>query len=167
MLSETTLGFLSTLTYRADAKRLICWLPLSGIYWDDEMPAIRQLIRLPEDDRKQILRLFGIRQRLWKGEALADVEQQFWDETYLRVPHWAFFQRQQISADDNRVQEDAERSAEDAWKTLLADADEVSVSEEDGVQSISATFNLTKTGDLPKKQSWWGRVFRKGRVPEI
>ena len=56
MLSETTLGFLSTLIYRADAKRQVCWLPLGGIYWKDEMADIRHLMKIPEDDKNQIFR---------------------------------------------------------------------------------------------------------------
>ena len=82
-MSETTLGFLSTLTYRADAKRQVCWLPLGGIYWEDEMPDIRHLMNIPEDDRNQIFRLFAIRLRLWKGEPLPDGERRFWDATYF------------------------------------------------------------------------------------
>lgn len=166
-MSETTLGFLSTLTYRADAKRQICWLPLGGIYWDDEMPDIRHLMNIPEDDRNQIFRLFTIRLRLWKGETLPDAEQQFWDTTYSQVPSWAFFRRQQISDDDQHAQEEAERSAAEALEALLADADRVSIIEKDGVQEFSATFDLTKRPTpTEKKRSWWERVFTRRRVPE-
>ena len=73
MLTETTLGFLSTLTYREEAKRQVCWLPLSGIFWEDEMPDIHYLNKVPETDRNQIFLLFTIRVRLWKGEALLAV----------------------------------------------------------------------------------------------
>jgi len=38
MLSEITTAYLSTLTYRVDAAQKVCWLPLSGIYWEDELP---------------------------------------------------------------------------------------------------------------------------------
>src|SRR5579859_702093 len=144
MMSETTLGFLSTLTYRADAKRQICWLPLGGIYWDDEMPAIHHLMNIPKDDQYQIFRLFAIRMRLWKGEPLPAAEQQFWDASYSQVPKWAFFRRQQISDDDQHAQEQAEQAAAGALEALLADADRVSISEKDGVQEFSATFDLTK-----------------------
>ena len=166
MLSETTLGFLSTLTYRADAKRQVCWLPLGGIFWEDELPDIRHLTEIPEDDRNQIFRLFSIRLRLWKGESLPDAERQFWDMTYSQVPNWAFFRRQQISDDDQHAQEQAERGAEDALEALLADANQVSISEKDGVQSFSATFDLTKKQTpTQKKFSWWERIFTRRRVP--
>src|SRR5215469_15199084 len=159
MLTETTLGFLSTLTYREEAKRQVCWLPLSGIFWEDEMPDIHYLNKIPENDRNQIFLLFTIRVRLWKGEALSDTEQQLWDATYSEVPKWAFFQRNRISSDDQRAQEDAEQGGADALEALLADADEVTISESDGVQNISATFDLTK-GQIPrqKKQPWWERL---------
>ena len=167
MMSETTLGFLSTLTYRADAKRQVCWLPLGGIYWDDEMPDIRYLMNIPEDDRNQIFRLFAIRLRLWKSESLPDAEQQFWDTAHSQVPSWAFFRRQQISDDDQRAQEQAERGAADAVEALLFDADRLSISEKDGVQEFSATFDLTKRKTpKEKKRSWWERVFTRRRVPE-
>ena len=164
MLTETTLGFLSTLTYRADATRQVCWLPLSGIYWEDEMPDIHYLNKIPESDRNQIFCLFTTRVRLWKGEVLSDAEQQLWDATYSEVPQWAFFQRNHISADDQQAQEDAEQGGADALEALLADADEVTISENDGVQNISATFDLTK-GQIPpqKKQAWWERVFQRRR----
>ena len=164
MLTETTLGFLSTLTYRADAKRQVCWLPLNGIYWEDELPDIHYLNKIPDNDRNQIFRLFSIRVRLWKQEVLTDAEQQLWNATYSQVPQWAFFQRNQISADDQHAQEDAEQGGADALEALLADADEVTISESDGVQNISATFDLMK-GQIPsqKKQAWWERVFHRRR----
>ena len=151
MLTETTRGFLSTLTYRADATRQVCWLPLGGIYWEDEIPDIHYLNEIPEKDRKQIFRLFTIRVRLWKGEVLSDREQQLWDAAYSQVPQWAFFQNNRISADDQRAQEDAEQGGADALEALLADADEVTISEDDGVQTISATFDLTKPQIPPQK----------------
>jgi len=167
MMSETTLGFLSTLTYRADAKRQICWLPLVGIYWEDEMPDIRYLMNIPEDDRNQIFRLFSIRLRLWKGEPLPDAEQQFWDTAYSQVPSWAFFRRQQISDDEQHAQEQAERDSEVVLEALLSDADLVSISKKDGVEKISATFDLRKKPTpTEKKRSWWERVFTRRRAPE-
>ena len=140
---------------------------LGGIYWEDEMPDIRHLMKIPQDDRNQIFRLFSIRLRLWKGEPLLDAEQQFWATTYSQVPSWAFFQRQQISDDDQHAQEQAEQAAADALEVLLADADLVSIREKDGVQEFSATFDLTKRATpAEKKRSWWERVFSRRRVTE-
>ena len=64
MISETTLAYLSTLTYQAEAKQMVSWLPLAGIYWDDEMPDLHLMRTIPENDRHQIYRLFGIRVRI-------------------------------------------------------------------------------------------------------
>jgi hypothetical protein len=167
MMSETTRGFLSTLTYRVDAKRRICWMPLVGLYWEDEMPDIRLLMNIPKDDRNQIFRLYSIRLRLWKNEPLPDAEQQFWNTTYSQVPSWAFFRRQQISEDEQHAQEQAEQESDFMLKDLLADADLVSISKKDGVQKFSATFNLTKNRTpTEKKHSWWKRVFTRRRIPE-
>src|SRR5215471_13621503 len=86
MLSETTIAQLSALRYRAGAKRQVCWIPLGGIYWDDEMPDIRQFMGIAEDDRDQVFRLFFIRTRIWKGLELSEDEQVFWDEAHARMP---------------------------------------------------------------------------------
>jgi hypothetical protein len=144
MLSEITLAYLSTLTYRGDAARKVCWLPLSGIYWEDELPDIHDLRRIPEGDRHQILRLFGIRLRIWKGQALSDESQLFWDEIHWQVPEWAFFQRLMVSAADLDSQAEAEQASTEVLEALLADADEITIRERDGVQSFSATFDLRK-----------------------
>ena len=128
------------------------------------MPDIHYLNKIPESDRNQIFRLFTIRVRLWKRQILSDTEKQLWDETYSEVPQWAFFQRNHISADDQHALEDAEQGGADALEALLADADEVTISENDGVQNISATFDLRK-GQIPpqKKEAWWERVFHRRR----
>jgi len=131
------------------------------------MPDIRHLMNIPEDDRNQIFRLFAIRLRLWKGEPLPDVEQQFWDTIYSQVPRWAFFRRQQISDDDLHAQEQAEQDTAEALEVLLADADQVSIREKDGVREFSATFDLTKgQPSTERKRSWWERVFSRKRIPE-
>lgn len=167
MMSETTLGFLSTLRYRADAKRQICWLPLAGIFWEDEMPDIRYLMKMPEDDREQIFQLFTIRMRLWKGESLADTERQLWDTMYSQVPNWAFFRRKQVSEDDQYAQGQAERAAADALEAMICEADEVNITERNGIQEFSATFDLTKTQTCTqKKRWWWQRLFARRQVSE-
>jgi hypothetical protein len=79
---------------------------LGGIYWEDELPDIHYLSKIPEDDRDQILRVFGIRILLWKDEPLAIAERQFWDAMQSQIPDWAVFHRQQISAEELHVQED-------------------------------------------------------------
>jgi hypothetical protein len=164
VLSEITSAYLSTLTYRSDAKRLVCWLPISGIYWEDEMPDTRLLRKIPEDDFNQIMRLFGIRSILWKNESLTEDDERFWDTTRSQVPSWAFFRRRTISVDDQNAQDQAERAAAEVVEALTADADELSIVEKDGVRTVSATFKLTKeVSTVEKKQSWWERLFSRRR----
>jgi len=162
MLSEITVAHLSTLTYRADAVMKVCWLPLSGIYWEDELPDMGDLRSMPEEDVHQILRLFGTRVRIWRGEALSDESQMFWDEMRAQVRAWAFFQRLTLSADHQRAQTEAEQASTVVHEALLADVDEVTIRERDGVQSVSATFDLTKDQGAPRKaRPWWQRIFRR------
>ncbi len=167
MLSETTLAHLSDLTYRSDAERRVCLLPLGGIYWEDEMPALRQIMKIPEEDRNQMFRLFGIRVKLWKGEALPADDQLFWDTARLQTPSWALFQRQTISADDRHAQDEAERATTKGLGELFARADKVSISEKDGLQRFTATLDLKKQQRAVKRKgSWWERIFHRRRLPE-
>jgi hypothetical protein len=144
MMTETTLAQLRTLTYRADAQRRVCWLPLGGIFWDDELPRAQGMIKFPEEDRTEIVRLFGIRVRLRKGEPVSDEERLLWDLTRSQLPEWPLFQRLTISPDDLQAQEEAEQATTEVVEQLFADADEVAITEKDGIQRISATFDLTK-----------------------
>ena len=162
MFRETTAAQLSAFPFRADAKRCFCLLPLGGIYWEDEIPEWLQLLKFPEEDRNQIYRLFGIRYRIWKAEVLPDHDQRFWDAACAQVPDWAFFQRVRVTVDDQLAQDQAERTSEEGFKALFAEADQLTVSEEyPGVQAFSATFDLTKRGTAEAKP-WWARMFRKG-----
>src|SRR5689334_9451460 len=112
MLSETICRKLAEFTYRPDAKRQVCILPLTGIYWDDELPDIRELMKIPEDDRDEMFRLFGLRRKLWRGMTLQPDEQQLWDTARSEMPRWAFFSRLAISADDQRAQFQVEQETE-------------------------------------------------------
>ena len=168
MLSESLVAFLSELIYRPNAKRQVRLLPLGGIYWEDEMPDLREIMKIPEADRHQMFRLFGIRARLWKGEALPADEQLFWDTAHSQMPSWALFRRQTISDDDRQAQDEAERATTDGLGELFARADKVSISEKDGLQRFSATLNLSKEQRaVTRKASWWDRIFHRKRLPEI
>jgi hypothetical protein len=163
MLSEITAAYLSTLTYRSDAERRVSWLPVSGIYWEDEMPDMGHLRKIPEDDFNQIMRLFGIRSILWKHESLNEDNERFWDTARSQVPSWAFFRRTTISVDDQNAQDQAERAAAEVVEVLTADADELNIIEKDSVRTVSATFKLTKEAATVEKQSWWVRLFSRRR----
>jgi hypothetical protein len=125
MLSDPTLACLSKLTYQAEAKSMVSWLPLAGIYWEDEMPEHSYLRTISEDDRHQIYRLFGIRTRIWKRRALSDDQQQLWNETRLRIPGWAVFHRLSISADLQQTQDAAQQDSDKILEVLNEGADEI------------------------------------------
>src|SRR5215475_7474454 len=163
MLSEKTLAHLSTLTYRADAKRQVCILPLGSIYWENELPQVQKFAAFPEPDRNEVLRAFAIRMRLWDRQSLSDHDRQFWDSVRSAVPNWAIFHRLDLSDDDRRAREETEQACAKELEEFLAEADEVTVGEEKhGMQSFSATFRLNKdqSGKLDKP-SWWQRLSSK------
>lgn len=163
MLTHKTLAILSTLTYRPDAQRGVSILPLGSIYWDDELPKMHNFVGFPEADRVQVLRVFAIRLKLWDHEALSDDDRELWDSVRSAAPEWAIFRRLDLSPDDRRAREEAERACASEFEEFLAGADEISISEEKhGIQSFSATFHLNKDQpDNARSTSWWDRTFQK------
>jgi len=87
----------------------------------------------------------------------------FWEELRAQVPEWAFFQRQTVTAEDLQAQNDAEKETADGLKALFDDADEVTITEEDGVQSFSATFDLKKDERAKTKASLLKRILDRWR----
>lgn len=63
MLSETAAAHLRALTFRHNAERTACLLPYTGIYWEDELPELRQMMTLSEQEQIQVFRLLGMRVR--------------------------------------------------------------------------------------------------------
>jgi hypothetical protein len=143
MLSQTAIDFLSPLTYQENAKRRCCFIPLGGIYWEDEIPDLKVLCNLPEYDRSLVYRLFSIRFRIWKGEKPSKVDQNFWDEARLQVPKYALFRRLKLSLEDQQAQEAVERDILEVLDALFADADEVKITRnKHGTGRFSATFQI-------------------------
>jgi hypothetical protein len=163
MLSEQTLTHLSSLTYRPDAKRQVCILPLGSIYWDDELPHMGKFAAFPELDRNEILRVFALRLKFWDRQVLSDEDRQFWESIRSLAPNWAIFRRLELSDTDRLEREEIERACAKEFEEFLASADEVSVGEPmNGMQSFSATFKLNKDEDgPPENESWWKRVSAK------
>ncbi len=143
MLSPAAVAYFSQLKYRADAARRISWLPLCGIYWEDELSNLQDLMHMPESDQRLMLRLFCIRIRIWKGEALSDEDRPFWGDIHSQLPDWAFFQRLTISADDQNAQAAAEQAGESVFKSMAeVFPDQCTITEKDGVQQFSATWKV-------------------------
>jgi hypothetical protein len=165
MLSQTTLQYLSTLTYRSDAKRWANLLPLGTICWDDEMPEMRRRVRFPEDDQGTIDRLFAIRLKMWRGEETSEEDELLWEHVRSQVPDWAIFHRLKLSADDQLERIDVEQACAAEFESFLAEADQVTIGEDEhGFQTVSLTFDLTKEQPSKVKESWWTRVSRKWKL---
>lgn len=156
-LSDDTLAYVRTLTFRADAQRKVSILPFSSVYWEDEMPGLARLVQLPERDRKQIMQVFAIRQKIWNGLILSEDDQHVWDDTRQQLPDWALFRRLVLSAEDDRERREIEESCAKGLEEFFGRADRVVITDEGhGLQSFSATFLL--------KQPWWRRLLRALRL---
>jgi len=144
MLSKTAVTLMSALTYRPDAERRVCWIPLSGIFWEDELLLNREFANLSEEDQHQILRLFGIRINSLAGTELGTFPQ-----------NRAFSRR-------SSCQDETSRCSGKIAEWLLEGADEYEISVKDGIETFSATFDLTKGRPVvPKKRSRGERIFRR------
>jgi hypothetical protein len=163
MLTDRAIAYLQPLTFSTTAARLNCFIPLGGIYWNDEIPDFDALLEIPEQDRLGIYKLFSIRFRIWKGEELDAAEKMFWEEARGQVPDYALFHRLKLSDEERTAQEQLETEMGEVFEAMFDCADEVSVSMEDGSPSFSATFDLTKKDGLSvvAKKPWWKRIFRR------
>jgi hypothetical protein len=144
MLSKVAAEYLSSLGYRADAERKVCFLPFAGIYWEDEIPDLKILMKLPETDRHLVFRLFSIRQRIWDRQDLDSDDQQFWDEVRVQVPDFALFQRLDISAADRDAQNRVMEETDKAMAAWISDADQADITPGKHSTTFSLTYDLTK-----------------------
>ncbi len=145
MLSKAVVKYLSSLKYRADAERRFCFIPISGIYWEDEIPDLKALMKLPQTDRDLVFRLFGIRQRIWDGRNLDSDDKQFWDGVRGHVPDFALFQRLDISAEDCDIQNRIVEETDKVMAAWISDADQAEIKQGKHLTTFSLTYDLTKT----------------------
>ena len=144
MLAPATVEYLTSLEYREDAERRVCWLPLGGIYWEDEIPDFKELLRLDEADRILVYRLFSIRFRVWEQQELSTEQQDFWESARSQVPNCPIFRRLDLSQEDRQAQLQVQQEAIEGFRDLMSNADAFEINEiADGVQSFSATIRLT------------------------
>jgi len=135
-------------------------MPLSGIYWDDEIPDLRALLSLGEDDKMQYLCLFAIRIRLWRSEALSDEDQNLWDTVRTQVPTCPVFMRLNISDDDRKTQCEAEEETGEMLDGLFSGAKEITwTNVGSGAKEFTAKFDFTEERQPARKNSFWRRVF--------
>jgi hypothetical protein len=162
MLTDITLVYLSTLTYRVDAKQGVCVLPFASIHWDDEMANLSQI---PEEDHDQVFLLFAIRSKLWDGELLSPDEKQLWEQVRSRAPEWALFQRLRLSPDERKAREEIERDCAQALDELFSTADYITISrDQHGYEKRSATFRLNKEQKPAKRKSLLSGITGRVRV---
>lgn len=161
MLTQRAIAFLRPLVFSVEAKRRSSMLPLAGIYWEDEIPDFRALVRLPKEDRHGIYNLFRIRFKIWRGTELSPKDKAFWETARAQVPDWALFHRLELSDEDRAAQETTKNEAEEFFTALVDEADEVTITEKDGIQSVTADFDLKKLDAVQKPiRPWWKRIFR-------
>ena len=107
MLSAEAVALLAALPYRPDAEWEVNILPFGSIYWKDEMPPLGDLLD-KQQDMLIINGMFGIRLKLWDGEALNNKDQQLWDAVKCQVPQWALFQRLNLKDEQKHARKEAE-----------------------------------------------------------
>ena len=121
-MSETGLNYLASLVYRPDAEVVVGMIPLTGIYWTDEIPDDGQLLALPEDDKWQVLRLFCIRKLIWRKKELSREAQDFWESAQKHAPGCPVFQRLEPSREIVRADRRIERQMDACEAALEAEA---------------------------------------------
>jgi hypothetical protein len=117
ILSGKAVATITALPYREDAEWQVNILPFGSIYWVDEMPPLTDLFEKPED-MLLVNSMFGLRIKLWDGEALDALEQQRWDAVKAQVPEWALFKRLTLSKQQTLARQEAERQVEQEFQSL-------------------------------------------------
>lgn len=116
MLSERMVTLLSGLVYRPDAEWEVNILPFGSIYWKDEMPALADLLNA--SDMMTVMKMFGIRLKMWDGEALDAEEQQLWDCVKRDAPDWPLFKRLALSYEQRAARQEAEQQVQQEFDSL-------------------------------------------------
>jgi hypothetical protein len=70
-----------------------------------------------------LFKMFGLRLRLWDGEALDAADLELWDAVRHQVPHWALFNRLNLSDEQRLAREKAEQQVEQEFEYLIAEHD--------------------------------------------
>lgn len=163
MLPKTFIEYIKDLPLQASAEQRICWIPHTGVFWTDEIREPLELRRrVPSEDRRELYRLFYIRTLIWFGEDLSPEDNGFWDAARDQVPSYALFHRLEVPDDVVEEQRRIQEQVDAAFEHLEAEADDADISEENGIQSFSLTFNLPKDEDAAPRKPWWKRLFGRG-----
>ena len=147
MLTDATLRYLASRTFREDAVCQINILPLGGIYWEDEYPFCAETPApkaVSGEDYPLVLKMFALRVKLWKGEPLAEEDSEFWGAVQEKAPTWALFHRLVISDDFMKAQDFGTKLADEFEASIWKDADEILIEVDRGSRRVSAVFDLTR-----------------------
>ena len=125
MLSEKAVALLAVLPYRPDAKWAVNILPFGSIYWEDEMPLLADLLD-KQQDMSIIHGMFGVRLKLWDGQALDTQDQQLWDAVKRQVPQWALFHRLNLNDEQKHARQEAEDQIAREFESWSDDPDSIS-----------------------------------------
>jgi hypothetical protein len=125
MLSEKAVALLAVLPYRPDAKWAVNILPFGSIYWEDEMPLLADLLD-KQQDMSIIHGMFGVRLKLWDGQALDTQDQQLWDAVKRQVPQWALFHRLNLNDEQKHARQEAEEQVAREFDSWSDDPDSIS-----------------------------------------
>ncbi len=108
-IGAAALKYLASLEYRPDADMVMGMIPLTGVYWVDEIPDHSQIRALPEREQLQIYRLFSIRKLIWRRKEISREDQEFWESVQQQVPACPLFQRLEPSREIVRADRRIER----------------------------------------------------------
>jgi len=151
--------YLDGLRFDPHAKRQCCPIPLGGIYWSDEIPDFQTLLRVPDDERQSIYRLFGIRFRLWAKDVLSSDDDIFWCYCEKAYPQCPILRRSTLGPEDQKAQDECVAETIEGFDALFSGAEKVEMAEgPHGSQNFSATFDLTKESS---PAPFWKRLWRR------
>ncbi len=120
-IGTAALQYLASLEYRPDAKAILGMIPLTGIYWVDEIPDHSQIRALPENEQSQVYRLFLIRKLVWRRKKLSQEDQEFWESIQKQIPGCPLFQRLEPSREIVRADKRIERQMDACEAALEAE----------------------------------------------
>ena len=136
MLTDGAIAYLQPLTFSKTARRLACFLPLGGIYWDDEIPDFLTLLEMPRKIDLGFLNCSLFASRFGVGWKWKQEKELFLEEARAQIPDYALFQRLILSDEDRAAQEQVEKDLTEGFAAMFEAADEVSILDKDGVSEF-------------------------------
>lgn len=155
-VSPKTEKMIQELNFDPNAKIIFCAIPLGSIFWTDEIPYENFLAR--GEDKEQILKIFAIRISYWNNEKISFEDSILWEEAKSKFPRWPIFCRLELTPCERKIHEDTQNETEHIFDFLISNADMVNLTENNGVTSFTAVFDLEKEDNKDKEQKklkWW------------